>query len=180
MAEDHNLSRVRLGALVLMLGVGAEMLRYTYRSFERALNFCFWKPEHWNTHYLMDADIVVEMGPRIIYFSAWGTIILLSVLAFLASLYLLSHVWRGQIFELQAAKAMTWLGLVLGIAMVADLIFHAADHWLLTLPNAEPLGIRWGYDPSDIKTLVMAAVLFLFGWVVRQSIEIDRENREFV
>jgi len=37
-----------------------------------------------------------------------------------------------------------------------------------------------GYDPSDLKALWLAAVLFLFGWVMRQSIDIDRENREFV
>ena len=180
MSEDRTLSRVRLGALVLMIGVGAEMIRYTYDSLKRSLTFSFWEPERWNNHHLVDPDTVIGFGPRLGYFAIWGTVILLSICAFLASLYLLNLVRRGQIFELPAAKAVTWLGLILGVGMVADLIFHSLDRWLITHANADPASIRWGYDPSDLKTLAMAAVFFLFGWVMRQSIEIDRENREFV
>jgi len=180
MLEDRPLARVRFCALLLMLGVGAEMLRYTHHSLNRALTFSFWEPERWNSHHLVDACAAIGMGPRIGYFAIWGIVILLSVLAFLAALHLLNLVRQGQIFELRTANAVRRLGLILAIAMVTDLVFHALDPWLLTRSNAEPLQVRWGYDPSDIKTLSMATILFLFGWVMRQSIYVDRENREFV
>jgi len=180
MADDRNLSRVRFAALLLMIGVGAELVRYVYRSVERAMTFSFWEPEKWNNHRLVDPETIIGFGPRLGYLAIWGTVILLSVAAFIASLYLLNHIRRGQIFELQTAKAVTWLGLILCVAMVADLIFHSVDPWLITHANVEPRSIRWGYDPSDIKTLAMAAVFFLFGWVMHQSIDVDRENREFV
>lgn len=180
MSQDRAMARVRTGALVLMIGVSAEMLRYIYTSFDRALTFSFLKPERWNDHNLVDPGTVIETGARIGYFSIWTAIIVLSVLSFVAGLMLLNHVRRGEIFELQSARAIYRLGLILGIAMVADLIFHAIDPWLITRFNAEPLSVRWGYDPSDLKTLTMAGILFLFGWVMHQSIEIARENREFV
>lgn len=180
MPEDRTLSRVRLCALLLMLGVGAEMLRYIYDSLDRSLKFSFLEPERWNTHRLVDAGAEIAMGPRIGYFAVWGTVILLSVLSFLAALHLLNMVRQGRIFDLRTANAVRRLGLILGIAMVADLAFHALDPWLLTQSNAEPLHVRWGYDPSDIKTLSMAMILFLFGWVMQQSIHVDQENREFV
>lgn len=180
MTNDKTISRVRTGGLILMIGVAAEMIRYVYTSFDRALTFSFWDPTRWNTHNLVDPDTVISIGSRIGYFAIWGLIIVLSVAAFLAGLYLLNFVRQGKLFHSQSAAAVSWLGLILAIAMIADLIFHAIDPWLITRANADPLPIRWGYDPSDIKTLIMALILFLFGWVMRESIQIEQENSEYV
>lgn len=180
MTTGRNFMRVQTGALILMIVVAAEMIRYLITSLNRALNFSFWEPRMWNTHHLVDPNTVVEMGPRIGYFTVWSTVILLSTLAFLAALQLLNNVRRGKIYHPKTAAYVSRLGLILAIAMIADQIFHSIDSWLLTRSNSEPLGIHWGYDPSDIKTLIMATILFLFGWVMRQGIEIDRENSEFV
>ena len=180
MPQAKILARVKVGALILMIVVAVEMIRYVITSLDRAVSFSFWEPEKWNTHHLVDPDAVIQMGQRIGYFAVWGLIILLSTFAFLAALQLLNNVRGGRIFHAKTAVYVSRLGLILAIAMVADLIFHALDPWLITLSNSEPLQIRWGYDPSDIKTLIMAIILFLFGWVMRQGIEIDRENSEFV
>lgn len=180
MPHETTLKRVRLGALLLMLGVAAELIRYSFRSFDRALTFSFQKQELWNNHRWVDPGTTIELGARVGYFAIWTIIIFLSILSFLSALHLLNHVRKGRVFDIRSAQAIRRLGLVLGTAMVADLIFHAFDPWLITRFNAEPLPIRWGYDPSDIKTLVMAMILFLFGWVMRESIDIELEHKGFV
>ncbi len=180
MAHERFMARVQLGALLLMIGVAVELIRYTYRSFDRALTFAFWEPDRWNKHHLVDPGTVIELGARLGYFAIWGTIIVLSILSFLAGLHVLNQVRKGLVFDERVARALRWLGMILGLTMAADLMYHAIDPWLITRYNAEPLPLRWGYDPSDIKTFALTMILFLFGWVMQQSIEIDRQNREFV
>ena len=180
MSHDRTLSRIRIAATLLLIAIAAETLRYTYTSFDRAYSFAFGNPDLWNNHYLADPSTIVPMGARIQYFAIWGGIILLSLACYLIGLFILNSVRRGRIFEPQTASAVWWLGLTLAVAMVADLIFHAVDAALITRFNAEPLPVRWAYDPSDLKSLSLALILFLFGWIMRQSIEIEKENRGFV
>ena len=78
MSQQKVLRRIRLGSLVLMIGVGLELLRYLYRSFDRALTFAFFDPEQWNAHWQVDAGTIIETAPRLGYFAIWTTIILLS------------------------------------------------------------------------------------------------------
>ena len=181
MQLERSLSRVRLGALILMIAVAAETIRYTWKSFHRAWRFCFGEPERWNTHWMVDEGAVIETSQRLLYFSIWSVIILASIAAFLAGLHLLNRVRRGQIFTQASANAIRRLGAVLAFAMFLDMIFQAMDAWLITYSNAENIRpIAWFYDPSDIKTFFMAVILFLFGWVMQQSLQVERENRGFV
>ena len=181
MQLERSLARVRLGALILMIGVAAETIHYTWKSFRRAWRFCFGEPERWNTHWMVDEGAVIETGQRLLYFSIWSAIILASIAAFIAGLLLLERCRRGLIFTEGTARAIRRLGAILAFAMFFDMVFQAMDAWLITYSNAEYVRpIAWFYDPSDIKTFFMAVILFLFGWVMQQSLQVDRENRGFI
>lgn len=181
MQTDRAIKTVRTGALILMLPVAAEVVYYSYKSFSRAWRFSFGEPQRWNEHWRVDPDTVVETLPRVIYFSVWATVIMASVLAFLIGLYLLNRVRQGQLFDLRSAQTIRLLGATLAAAMIADQMFHAVDAYLITWQNAAgPEPIRWAYDPSDLKTLIMAVILFLFGWVMQKGIEVAQENEAFV
>ena len=92
MAHERVTARVQTGALVLMLAVGVELLRYSYRMFDRAWTFCFGEPDLWNKHRLVDEGMAIEFGARLGYFSIWGGIIVL--LVFLLSMNLLAIILR--------------------------------------------------------------------------------------
>jgi len=181
MQIDRNLRRIRIGALILMVLVAAELMYYSYKSFFRAYRFSFGAPDRWNTHWLVDEGAMIATGQRLLYFSIWASVILASIAAFIAGLHLLNRCRKGLIFTEATARAIQGLGGILAFAMVIDQMFQAADAYLITLSNADgPNPIAWFYDPSDIKTFVMAVILYLFGWVMRVSIWIDAENRGFV
>lgn len=180
MTQDHTPSHIRIGATVLMVFVSAQTLNFGYGAYGRAIRFCFTEPARWNTHWRVDPGTMIETGTRIGYFAIWGFIISASMACFLVGLFLLNRVRRGLVFTETTANGIRALGLMLGFTMLIDQVFQAFDPWLITRFNAEPHPVRWVYDPSDIKSLVMAAILFLFGWVMRESIAVERENREFV
>lgn len=181
MIPEVSLSRIRKGATVLMALVGLELIYYTYKSFFRAYRFSFGEPERWNTHWLVDEGSMIMFGQRLGYFSIWTIVILASVAAFIAGIVLLNRCRKGLIFDEGTANTIRTLGLILAFAMLIDQAFQAADAYLITLSNAEgPRSIQWFYDPSDIKTFIMAVILILFGWVMRISISVDQENKEFV
>lgn len=181
MPAANPLKAVKIGAAILMLPVAAHLVYYAYHAFSRAIRFSFSEPERWNTHWRVDAGTVIEMGARIGYFTFWAAVILASCAAIIVGLYILNRCRRGLIFDAQTARSVHLLGAVLAFAMVIDQMFQAMDIYLITRFNiAGPEPIVWVYDPSDIKTFLLAVILFLFGWVMRKGIEVDRENRGFV
>lgn len=181
MSVANPVKVIRTGALILMVPVAAELVYYTYNSFFHAYRFCFGEPDRWNTHWQVDAGTAIEMGPRLGYFLFWSMIILASVAAFVVGLYVLNRCRKGLVFDAQTARGVHLLGAVLMFAMAIDQVFKAMDTYLITRFNiAGPEAIRWFYDPSDVKTFLLAVILFLFGWVMRKGIEVDRENRGFV
>ncbi len=181
MSDATSLKTVKLSALVLMLPVAAELVYFTYSSFRRAIRFSFGEPERWNEHWRVDPGTVIELAPRISYFLFWSVVILASVMAFVVGLYILNRCRQGLVFDAKTARGVHYLGAVLAFAMAIDQVFQAMDVYLVTRFNiAGPDPIAWVYDPSDIKTFLLAVILFLFGWVMRKGIEVDRENRGFV
>ena len=181
MDSDKLLTRARIGALVLMVLVAAEMLRYSIRSFYRAWRFCFGEPGRWRRHWAVDDAAIIETGQRVLYFGIWVVIIFASVGAFVAGLMLLNRCRKGAFFDPATARAVARLGAALSLAMVLDQLFHAANLWLLTLGNeGGPMPWRFGYDPSDFKSLILGLILFLFGWVMQRAAEVDAENRGYV
>jgi hypothetical protein len=73
------------------------------------------------------------------------------------------------------------LGGLLIVAIIGDQFFGALELFLLTQHNpfyVEP--IQWRYDPTDFKMAALASVLFMFGWVMRDTIEVGQTNKEFV
>ncbi len=180
MSAQKFKSRVRVGAIVLGLAIFVELIRYTITSFQRALRFCFWEPERWNAHWLVDEGTVIETGLRIGYFTIWAVVILASILVFLAALKLLYHFSKGEIFGPEAARWIMWVGGLLVLALAIDTVFMFADVRIITSQNETPLPLAFVYDPSDLKAMCLGAVLFLFGSILREATRIDTENREFV
>ena len=170
----------RIGAAVLMVPVGIEMIRYTYRSFRRAINFCFAEPERWNTHWMLDEGGEVLSSQRVAYFTIWAVVILASTVAYAIGLYLLNRCRQGHFFNDRTASTVQVMGGWLVFSLVLDTIFGAVDAWLITLNNAIPRAIAYLYDPTDLKIMVLGGILFLFGWVMREAIRIEQENQEFV
>ena len=181
MQHVPQLRTVRIGALLLMIPVAAETVYYAYRAFSRGWRFSFGDPERWNSHWRVDPGTVIEMAPRVGYFAIWTVVVLSSLLCFLVGLYLLNRVRKGLVFDRHSAETVRVLGLCLAAAMVIDQVYQAADAYLITRFNAAgPEPIRWFYDPSDIKSGILAVILILFGWIMRRGIEIAQENRGFV
>lgn len=181
MTPTQTLMAVRRGALILMIPVGAELLYYAYHSFSRAWRFPFGEPERWNTHRWVDPGTVIETGPRLSYFLLWSGVILASMMCFLVGLHLLNRVRKGQIFDEATARALRVLGLALVFALAFDQVFQAVDPYLITRFNADgPMPLRWAYDPSDYKAILLGMVLYLCGWVMPKGIQVEQENRGFV
>lgn len=173
--------RVRWGAIVLMVLLAAEFLRYSYHSFRRAYRFCFGEPERWNTHWLVDKGIEIENSLRISYFSFWAVVIISSMAVFIAALFLLNHFRKGHFFVPETARGIILVGGLLAFAMLIDTIFMAMDPWIITYQNTTDFApIKYFYDPSDIKAFILSVILMLFGWVMQKAIAIDVENKEFV
>lgn len=180
MQADRTPRHIRIGATILLVLVAVETVYYTGSSFFRAYRFSFGEPDRWNTHWRVDPGTVIEFPARLGYFTFWGLVVLASVAAYVAGLHLLNRVRRGLIYDRGTAASIRRLGLVLAFAMVLDQVYQSMDLWLITRFNAEPHPVYWAYDPSDLKTLAMAVLLCLFGWVMRDSIAIEQENRGFV
>ena len=181
MHTDNFEKRVRFGALVVMVLVALEMVRYGYSAFGRAYRFCFGEPERWNTHWMVDAGTEVGDGLRLGYFVFWCAVIVASLAVSVAAIYLLNIMRRGEIFSEKSAGGVMWVGGLLVFAMAFDTVFMAFDAHIISLGNADgPYPIAYVYDPSDAKSATMGAILFLFGSVMYSAIDIDRENREFV
>ena len=173
--------RVQMSATGLMVLTTIYLLYYAYRSFKRAYRFSFGEPERWQNHWRVEADAVIEMSTRSMYFAVWATVIVLSIAAVIAGLHLLNRCRKGMIFDAGTARAIQWLGGLLVVAMLGDTVFAAVELYLLTLHNpVETLPIQFRYDPTDFKTISLAIVLTLFGWMMRGAMEIEQTNREFV
>jgi hypothetical protein len=161
--------------------VGLELVRYSYHAFSRAYRFCFGDPARWNEHWMVDAGTQVGNTLRLGYFSFWVAVILASIAVSIAALILLNGIRRGDIFTEAAARRVQWVGGLLVFAMAFDTVFMAFDAHIITRLNAEGARpVAYVYDPSDIKSAIMGAVLFLFGSVLHQAIDIDRENRVYI
>ncbi len=174
-------SRVRIGSTVVMILVALELVRYSYHAFRRAYRFCFGEPERWNTHWMVDAGTEVGTGLRLGYFSFWCAVILAAVAVFIAALFLLNALRRGEIFTEGTARRAQWVGGLLVFSVAFDTVFMMFDAYIISFGNAEgPRPIAFVYDPSDLKSATMGAILFLFGRVMEQANEIERENREYV
>lgn len=173
--------RVRIGSVLVMMLVGLELLRYSYFAFARAYRFCFGEPERWNAHWMVDAGTQVGTGLRLGYFSFWSAVILASIVVFIAALWLLNALRQGEIFSESVARRVQWVGGLLVFAMAFDTVFMMFDAHLISFGNADgPRPIAYVYDPSDLKSATMGAILFLFGRVMVQAVEIDRENKGYV
>ncbi|WGI22632.1 DUF2975 domain-containing protein [Amylibacter sp. IMCC11727] len=174
-------SRVQWFANVLMTVTTLYLIYYLYNAFLRAYRFCFGEPELWANHWRVEEAAVIEQSTRMTYFGVWVTVIVMSAVATLAALRLLNLCRQGRIFDAAVARTIQMFGILLIIAMIGDQVFGAVDLFLLTKHNPvqqEP--IQWVYDSADFKTMALALVMFLFGWVMRDAIEIDKTNKEFV
>lgn len=180
MSDIKYLARVRLGALLLMIPVIIELLRYSYDSFFRAWRFSFGEPERWQNHWMAEEGAVIDTAIRLPYFAFWVFVIFLSMLAYIAALYVLNRVRMGLVFDRSTARGVWWLGAAISVAMIVDQVFQSMDAFLITRMNAEPAPIRWFYDPSDLKTLALGVIILLFGWIIGKGIDVAEENRGFV
>ncbi len=174
-------THIQKGAVVLMAAVSVYFVYYTWHSFRRAIRFCYGEMERWNNVQIVENDAVIEMSTRHIYFGLWAAAIVFSMAGILAGLYLLNRVRIGFLFDEISARSIQIFGAVTVLAMGVDTIFGFFDLYLLTLHNADhQFPVQYMYDPSDLKTAVLASVMFMFGWVMREAVKIERENKEFV
>jgi hypothetical protein len=173
-------TRIQKGAIALMAVVSVYFVYYTYHSFRRAIRFCYGEMERWNKIDFVENDAVIDMSTRHIYFGLWAAAIVFSMAGILAGLYLLNRVRIGFLFDEMSARSIQIFGAVTVLAMGVDTIFGFFDRYLLTLHNADHrFPVKYMYDPSDLKTAVLASVMFMLGWVMRESVKIERENKEF-
>jgi hypothetical protein len=181
MAVSKLRARVQKFAMVLMGLVSVYLVYYTYHSFRRAIRFCFSEPDRWTNLRIVDADAVIATGTRYTYFGLWTAAIVFSMAGIIAGLYLLNRVRIGFFFDEVSSRSIQIFGAITVVAMVVDTIFGAFDLYLLTLHNAEDrYPIQYLYDPSDLKTALLASVMFVFGWVMREAVLIERENKGYV
>jgi len=174
-------NRIQKGAVVLMAAVSAYLVYYTFHSFRRAIRFCFGEMERWNEIDFVENDAVIEMSTRYMYFGLWAAAISFSMAGIIAGLYLLNRVRIGFLFDDISARSIQIFGAVTVLAMIVDTIFGVFDLYLLTLHNAENrYGLQYLYDPSDLKTAMLASVMFMFGWVMREAVNIENENKGFI
>lgn len=174
-ARVQGFSAVLMGATVLFL------VYYVYSSFQRAYRFCFGAPELWAGHWCVEDAAVIEHSSRVTYFLIWSVVILLSAIATVAAIHLLNRCRKGLIFDAGTARSIQVLGGILVVAMIGDQVFGALELYMVTQHNpvhVEP--IKWQYDPTDFKTAALAVVLFMFGWVMREAIEVEQTNKGFV
>jgi hypothetical protein len=173
--------RIKLGATVLMILTVLELGRYVWTMIGNLLRFCFTKPELWNTHWRVDDGTEIAIGLRILYGGYWGSVILASIGVSVVGLLLLNRIRRGEVFVAQTARAIQLFGAMLAALLLYDTFFQSTEIWLITYQNASgPQAIRFFYDPSDWKAMLLGAVLFLFGGVMKAAIAVDQENRGFV
>lgn len=173
--------RIQKSVAFFMCLVVLYLFYYSYRSFNRAWRFCYGEMERWNNSNIVEPTAVIEMSTRHMYFGLWAAAILASIAGILAGLYLLNRVRIGFFFDEISARSIQIFGLVTIFAMAVDTVFGMFDLYLLTLHNAENrYPIQYLYDPSDLKAVILASVMFMFGWVMREAVKIERENKEFV
>ena len=174
-------ARVQSFATGLMGLTFLYLMYYIYISFWRAYRFCFGEPERWLTHWAVEHSAEIAHSTRMTYFAIWVAIILLSVFATVAGIALLNRCRRGLIFDARTARSVQVFGGLLVVAMVGDQVFGAVEMAIITQHNTvNNHPIAWAYDPSDFKSIALAVVLFMFGWVMKEAIEIEQTNKEFV
>ena len=174
-------ARVQGFSTVMIALTSAYLVYYLYRSVGRAYRFSLGEPDMWINHWRVEDSAVIAQSTRVTYFCIWMFVILASTVAVIAALHLLNRCRKGLIFDAVTARAVQHVGGLLIIAMIADQLFGAVDWYLLTKHNlVNQESIQWAYDPTDYKTIALALVLFMFGWVMREAIEVEQTNKEFV
>ena len=173
-------ARVQGFSAALMCATILFLVYYMYSSFQRAYRFCFGEPELWADHWRVEDAAIIENSSRVSYFLIWSVVILLSAIATVAAIHLLNRCRKGLIFDAGTARSIQVLGGILVVAMIGDQVFGALELYLVTQHNPVHVElIRWQYDPTDFKTAALAVVLFMFGWVMRDAIEVEQTNKGF-
>ena len=173
--------KAQVGAGVLMLPVGVYLIYYIYESLSRFISRSFTHPEWWYTHWMVDEGIKAALATRTLYFVGWMPIIIVSAMSTIAGLYLLNRIRKGLFFDLHTGWAIQMLGGLSVVTIILDTIMEAVSVVLITSQNADGgLPFRYQYDPTDIKMLILSIVIFIIGWIMREAIMIDQENREYV
>jgi hypothetical protein len=130
---------------------------------------------------MVDEGVKATLTTRTIYFIGWMPTVIVSALSTIAGLYLLNRIRKGLFFDLRTGMAIQVLGALSVIVIVLDTIMEAVSIVLITQLNSDGgMPLRYQYDPTDIKMLILSVVIFMMGWLMREAIIIDQEHKEYV
>ena len=173
--------KVQFGAGALMIPTAIYLIYYIYESFSRFIARSFTHPEFWENHWMIDEGIKLSLNVRVIYFFGWMPTIIASIISILFGLYILNRLRKGLFFDMRTAWAVQMLGGMSVLVIILDTIMESITVVLITSQNADGgWRLAYQYDPTDIKSLILAAVIFTFGWMMREAMMIDQEHKEYV
>ncbi len=173
--------KVQTGAGGLMIPLAVYLVYYTYESFDRFISRSFTHPEFWENHWMIDEGVKLGLNTRMMYFFNWMPTIIVSIISICFGLHLLNRLRKGLFFDLRTAWAVQMLGGVSILVIILDTVAETMAATLITSQNVDggwPL--RYQYDPTDIKSLILCLVIFMFGWIMREAMAIDQEHKEYV
>lgn len=181
MQIEHIKEKVMFWSGMLMIPTAGFLIYYIYESMTRFISRSFTHPEFWENHWMIDKDVSLDLTTRTIYFISWMPVIFFSCLSTIAGLYLLNRMRQGLFFNIGTARAVQVLGGLSVLVVILDTVMESFSVVLVTAQNADGgRPFSYQYDPTDIKALTLYLVIFTFGWMMQEAIQIDQEHKGYV
>jgi hypothetical protein len=171
----RSLSTCAIASLAVFL------IYYPYRFLTDIIPFAFTNPEMWQTHWMVEHDVVIPNSIRFAYFGLWIMPVIATVLMTAVSMHFFYLIRRGVYFDHRIVRDIQLLGTFAAIAGAGVTLGYSLSPWLLTIMNSEERrDIHFGYEPSEISLILTGVGLFIAGWIWKVVVLKDQENKEFV
>jgi|GEM_PF-6829562 len=176
-----NNIRINTVGQIIQAGMFVFLLYYVYKFLGTVIPFAFTKPELWNSHWMVNGDVTVPMGARVVFFLMWSVAALATCIMVAFAIWAVQLVRMGQFFEQGTIRCLRYLGISTALAAATVTIGSSIEPWMITRFNeTDKRDIFFWYDSGEVGLFLTGLGLILLAWMMKVAHVAQRENREFV
>jgi len=171
--------RVRNFSLFFMILVAAFTIYYPYHVLSGLLDYAFLEPRRMEYNRITNGYVTSQM--RWMHFTSWFIPLLFGMYACFAALYTSNRFRTGKYFDKKAATGIMHMGVAIIISLATDILATALFPVIHSWANPDGLRAMNIRFRSEETGLILCGIGFCaIGFILKEGIKIDQENKEFV
>jgi hypothetical protein len=176
------MEKTRILATVAMVLMVPVMIYYPYHGLWWNLELSFLDMGKWTRNSAwVHPSAEIAMTTRVVFFVLWVIPTILGLLGYLAGFRALLLFRQGIVFDTRIASRLFWMGVFISSSSFIALVAGAVSPMIRSWHNpAGPLPLRIWYDSGNFGLMFSGLAFVFLGIVLREAINIARENEEFV